>query len=473
MSEVITTTSGPVAGSRVGGVRRWMGIPYAAAPFGEHRLRHPQPHPGWTEVRDATEPGPTVPKAPYRQPFDQLLVEPHIDGDECLNLNIWAPPDGAGHPVLFWIHGGAYVNGSGIVPHYDGTSFARDGVVCVTINYRLGAEGFLDTGDEHTNNGLCDQIAALEWVRDNIAAFSGDPNQVTIAGESAGAISVACLLSSPRAEGLFHRAISESGSGHLALSPATAQRIAGEFARRLDIEPDRDALAGVDVAELTALTAAVRIEMALNPNPALRGEAAQHGMATEPVVDGDVLPAVPIESIRAGAGRGVDVLIGSNRNEFNFFTVPIDTDLAVTEPMLQASIAAYGYDPASIDVLGAGAERPGEVLNRLVTQWYFWIPSIRLAEAVTRNGGTAHLYEFAWRSPVFDGRMGAGHTWRCRSCSTRSASRPTRCSGRTRRSRSPSRCTAPGSASSSTAIRAGRPTTSSAGRRWCSPSGQE
>jgi len=139
------------------------------------------------------------------------------------------------------------------------------------------------------------------------------------------------------------------------------------------------------------------------------GEAAQHGMATEPVIDGDVLPALPIESIRAGAGAGVDLLIGSNRDEFNFFTVPVGSVELVTEPLLQMMVAAYGYDPAALDVLGASADQPGEVLNRLITEWYFWIPSIRLAEAMARNGATAHVYEFAWESPVFDGKLGAGH----------------------------------------------------------------
>lgn len=413
MSEVVTTTCGPVVGSIENGVRRWMGIPYAAAPFGENRLRRPQPHPGWTDVRDATQPGPTVPKGPYREPFGELLAEPHIDGEECLNLNIWAPADGAGdvggHPVLFWIHGGAYVNGSGIVPDYDGTKFARDGVVCVTINYRLGAEGFLDTGDEHTNNGLRDQIVALEWVRDNIAAFGGDPAQVTIAGESAGAISVACLTSSPLAAGLFRRAISQSGSGHLGLSRGTARKIAAEFARRLGIEPTREAFAAVDAAQVSAMVATARAEMAAAPDPAVWGEATQHGMPTEPVIDGDVLPAVPIESIRGGAGAGVDLLVGSNSNEFNFFTAPIGADQLVPAEAVPFMLAAYGYDPESLDLLAAGAASPGEIVNRLITQWYFWIPSIRFAEAVTRNGSNAYLYEFAWKTPTFGGRIGAGH----------------------------------------------------------------
>lgn len=409
MSDVVVTTLGPVAGSRDNGVRRWLGIPYAAAPFGENRLRRPQPHPGWAEARDATRPGPTVPKAPYRVPFNALLPEPHIAGEECLNLNIWAPEHAAGLPVLFWIHGGAFVNGSGIVPHYDGTAFARDGVVCVTINYRLGVEGFLYTGDEHTNNGLRDQIAALQWVRDNIAAFGGDPKQVTIAGESAGALSVACLMSSPLAVGLFHRAVSQSGSGHIALKPGTAKQITELFAKRLQIEPTREAFAALDLDRLTAEVAAVRIEMAANPNPQVWGEAAQHGMALQPVIDGDVLPRLPIEALRDGAGQGVPLLVGTNQHEYHFFAVPIGSMAAVTDQVLKIALMGYGYDPDALNVLGAGTDQPGEMLTRLITEWYFWIPSIRLAEALSRRGTPAYLYEFAWQSPIFDGKMGAGH----------------------------------------------------------------
>lgn len=409
MTELVTTTYGPVTGSLEANCRRFLGIPYAAAPFGTNRLRHPQPHQGWTEVRDATVPGPTVPKGPYREPYGQLLPEPHIDGEECLNLNVWSPLEGDGLPVLVWIHGGAFANGSGIVPHYDGSTFARDGIVCVTINYRLNAEGFLDTGDENTNLGLRDQIAALEWVRDNIARFGGDPNKVTIAGESAGGMSVTCLLASPKAEGLFYRVIAQSGAGHTALTRETAAKITAEFASRLDIEPTHEAFAAVPVERLTDEAAAVRAELAMNPDPGRWGEAAAHGMALEPVIDGDVLPRLPIESIRAGAGNGIDVLVGSNTNEYNFFTVPSGLAEMITNPMLTNAMTGYGYSAECAALLNAGGRAPGDALSRLITEWYFWIPAIRLAEAVCGNGGNAYMYEFAWQTPAYDGRLGACH----------------------------------------------------------------
>jgi para-nitrobenzyl esterase len=147
-------------------------------------------------VRDTLEYGPTVPKPPYFPPFDALLSEPAIPGEDCLNLNIWSPDLGTAKlPVMVWIHGGAFANGSSAIVSNDGGNFARDGIVCVTINYRLGVDGFLFLGNGNANLGLLDQIAALKWVQENIAAFGGDPDNVTIFGESAGAMSVGTLLS--------------------------------------------------------------------------------------------------------------------------------------------------------------------------------------------------------------------------------------------------------------------------------------
>ena len=174
-----------------------------APPFGENRMRPPQPVQPWESPRDATAFGPTVPKGDYPPQYRTLFPEEVIPGEDCLNLNVWTPDPGvAGLPVLVWIHGGSFMNGSSSVGAYDGAAFARDGVVCVTINYRLAAEGFLFLGDGTANLGLLDQVAALRWVRDNIAAFGGDPARVTVAGESAGAMSVTTLLSMPLAEGL-------------------------------------------------------------------------------------------------------------------------------------------------------------------------------------------------------------------------------------------------------------------------------
>lgn len=206
MNTVVKTSSGKVRGSVANGVHTFKGIPYAASPFGANRLRPPQPVAPWSGVRDALSYGPKPPQPPY-PPQVALLIPPELTspGEDCLTLNIWSPDLGsAGRPVMVWIAGGLFeYHGTGASPWYDGSRFARDGVVSVTINYRVGAEGFLYLGEGNANRGLLDQIAALQWVQENIAAFGGDPGNVTIFGESAGAMSVGTLLAIPRAEGLL------------------------------------------------------------------------------------------------------------------------------------------------------------------------------------------------------------------------------------------------------------------------------
>jgi para-nitrobenzyl esterase len=395
-------------------VAAFKGIPYAAPPFGDLRFAAPVPAPRWDGVRNCTDYGPTVPKPPYPAPVDLLLPEPVIAGEDVLNLNVWTPdPSATGLPVLVWIHGGAFVNGSGAVPQYDGTAFARDGVVTVTINYRLGVDGFLHFDDDGpANRGLLDQVAALEWVRDNIAAFGGDPDRVTIAGESAGAMSVTALLSMPRAAGLFRRAIAQSGAGHHALSAPTARRVAGLLAERLGVPLTRAALATVPIEDLVAAQRALSEQAALAPDPAVWGEITLNSMVYEPVIDGDVLPALPITAIQAGAGAGVDVLAGSNTDEHALFLVPNGFVDLIDEGLLRLTLGGYGVPvEAAIDAYrtDAPAAGPGELLIKAATDWFFRVPAIRLAEARAGGPGRTFLYEFAWPSPQFAGRLGACH----------------------------------------------------------------
>jgi para-nitrobenzyl esterase len=411
----VTTTSGTVRGTTHDGVHAFLGIPYAAPPFGPRRFAAPQPPEPWDGVRDATGYGPTVPKPPYAPPFDVLLPEPQISGEDCLNLNVWTPdPAASGLPVFVWVHGGAFVNGSGAVPTYSGVPFARDGVVCVTLNYRLGVDGFLHFADDGpANRGLLDQVAALRWVQENIAAFGGDPARVTVGGESAGAMSVACLLAMPAAEGLFARAVLQSGAGHHALTPGTATRVGGYLAERLAVAPERAALAGVPLPDLIAAQQGLAAEVALLPDPARFGEVAANLMAFEPVVDGEVLPELPIRRIAAGASRGVDVLVGANRDEQRLFLVPNGVVDMVTEPLLQAAVAGYGLPVDRALAIYRAARpgaTPGELLADVATDWFFRLPAIRLAEAHAAGGdGGTWMYEFSWPSPQFGGRLGACH----------------------------------------------------------------
>ncbi len=411
MAAVIVAGERDVRGVKRNGVEAYLGIPYAAAPVGELRQQPPAPPTPWTGDRDATQYGPTARKRGYASPYDELLPEPHIEGDEYLNLNIWTPSRTGSLPVFVWIHGGAFVNGSGAVSLYDGSAFARDGVVCVTINYRLGVEGFLDPGEGVTNLGLRDQIAALEWVRDNIAGFGGDPSRVTIGGESAGGMSVACLLSSPKAKGLFRGAIMQSGAGHHAVTRDNAKLITGELAKRLGVEPTREAIANAPIEQILDAQIDMSAEIQAMPDPARWGEMVLSMMAFQPVVDGEVLPKLPIRSIEGGAGADVNVLIGANTDENLLFMAPSGALGAIDAEMLTGAAMGYGLSEEALAIYRANRpdSSPGEVLAALATDWMFRIPAIRLAEARAESAGNTYVYEFAWRSTARDGILGACH----------------------------------------------------------------
>ena len=414
MQTVVRIRQGTVQGSTVDGVAAFKGIPYAAPPIGPNRFRPPRPTESWDGVREALSYGPTAPKAPYVPPYDMLIPEIDIPGEDYLNLNIWSPDLGQARlPVMVWIHGGAFANGSGSVPGYDGTRFARDGVVCVTINYRLGADGFLYLGDGIANLGLLDQIAALTWVQENIAAFGGDPTTVTIFGESSGGMSVATLMAMPRATGLFRRAIAQSGAGHHVISPATAQRIGQYLAEKLGVEPTRQAIGSVPINRLVQAQQELRSEISADPNPARWGEVAANLMPFEPVIDGDLLPARPIDSIAAGASANIDVLVGNNADEFRFFLVPTGILNVVNEDILSRAVAGYGLLVAETLATYRAIRQdamPGDLLAAIRTDWFYRIPAIRLAEAhAQQDAGATYMYEFAWQPPTFDGRLGACH----------------------------------------------------------------
>src|SRR5262249_52806877 len=249
--------------------------------------------------------GPTATKLGYKPPLDALMPEPIIEGLDCLNLNIWtSDPAKVGLPVMVWIHGGAFANGSGALSLYDGSRFARDGVVCLTLNYRLGAEGFLLLEDGNANLGTLDQIAALTWIQENISAFGGDPNNVTIFGESAGGMSVSTLLSMPRTKGLFRRAIPQSGAGHHVLLPATARKVSQYFAEKLGVEPTPKGMAAVPLDRLLATQLALSADIRQYPD--LWSEVISDPMPFKPVIDGEIVPARPIDRIAAGASADVD-----------------------------------------------------------------------------------------------------------------------------------------------------------------------
>ncbi len=408
----VTVRGGVLKGRRSGGVSAFLGVPYAAAPFGANRMRPPQPVTPWTGTRLATEYGPTVPKGDYPPQYQPLFPEVVIAGDGCLNLNVWTPdPDTTGLPVLVWIHGGSFMNGSGSVGAYDGTAFARDGVVCVTINYRLAAEGFLFLDDGIANLGLLDQLAALRWVQDNIAAFGGDPDRVTVAGESAGAMSVTTLLAMPMAEGLFAQAIAQSGAAAHALPPQLARMVGGHLADALGVPPTRDAIMQVALETLVDAASKLVVEVQTAPDPAKWGQLALSLLPFAPAVDGAVLPAAPLEAMTAGQGGGIPLMIGSNRDEARLFLVAANTIDLIDEAALIGAASVYGLTPDGVAVYRAN--RPGgsagDILAAVITDWFFGIPAIRVAEARAAATAPTWMYRFDHPEPDANHRLGACH----------------------------------------------------------------
>jgi para-nitrobenzyl esterase len=414
MIPVVETRQGKVRGSVSDGVNTFKGIPYAAPPFGANRFRPPQPVEPWSGVRNAVTFGANAPQVPYSPPLDVLIPDYDIQGEDCLNLNIWTPALGsAGCPVMVWIPGGAFEHGTGAAPAYSGRRFARDGIVCVTINYRVGADGFLFLGNGTANRGLLDQVAALEWVRDNIAAFGGDPGNVTIFGQSAGAMSVSTLLSVPRAEGLFRRAIAQSGGPHLVVSADSAQRVGRHLAEKLGVAATPAAIGAVPIERSLQAQAELLADLVANPDPERWGpEAAVSMMPWQPVIDGDIVPANPIDRIVAGAGAEIDLMVGVTTDEWRLFLAPGGAIEYITADVLAGAVAAYGLPiDATLTVYGAAHPNasPGDLLAALLGDWYVGIPAIRLADAHAKSTSPTYMYEFAWCSPQFAGLLGACH----------------------------------------------------------------
>jgi para-nitrobenzyl esterase len=413
----VETTLGSVAGSVKDDIHVFKGIPFAAPPVGPLRFRAPQPATPWTGTRDARSYGPVAPQT--ASPMEQMFGGPKPEQSEadCLTLNIFTPaPDGAKRPVMVWIHGGAFVTGSGATPWYDGTAFARNGnVVVVTINYRLGALGFLHldelsdafAGSGSGNVGILDQVAALEWVRDNIEAFGGDANNVTTFGESAGAMSVGTLLGLPAAKGLFVKAIPQSGAAHHARTPEDATDVARKVLEASGLTTDADGVAALQelpIDKLLEAQAAVLVQLA-----------AGGGLAFAPVVDGIVLPERPIDAIGGGSATDVAVLIGTTRDEMKLFGMldPGLNDLDDAK-MLRRGAAFVGDEAKAADIIGVyKTTRPGiapaELWSALATDSVFRIPAVRLAERQSGRGNAVYMYRFDWATPVFGGQLGACH----------------------------------------------------------------
>ncbi len=422
MTVVVKTAQGDVRGIQQRDVHAFLGVPYAAPPVGRLRYHPPVPPAAWSGVRDASAYGPVCLQQAMPGLFGQIGTPVSAPGDDCLNLNVWTPdPGAAALPVLFWIHGGAFYGGSGVDAVYNGSAFARDGVVCVTINYRLGVQGFCNFAGhfpglaESGNVGILDQIAALEWVRDNIAAFGGDPSNVTIAGESAGGMSVGTLLATPQARALFRRAVPQSGAGHNGISAPTASMIAGHLLDQLAVRPgDLDDLLSRSAQQVLDAQVKLSDELAATRDPERFGEAAASAMAFQPTFGTEIVPMRPIDAIAAGAAADVDVLVGTTSEEALVFIV--DLRDIFNEPLVEATLDAVmassgrrGRDVLDVYRKNRSGCQPHELAAAVETDRMFRLPAIRLADAQCVHNPNTRMYQFTWRSTVMDGALGACH----------------------------------------------------------------
>lgn len=412
LDPIVHVTAGVVQGRTTGGVQRYIGIPYAAPPVGALRFAPPSPPPSWTGVRAVTDAGPNAPQRIRPVPglnVEALIGSGWMPGDDYLTLNVWRPDDDrTGLPVMVFAHGGGFVIGSKDAPVQDGTTFARDGVVCVAINYRMGIDGFLPIPGVPTNLGLRDIVAALEWVRAEIDRFGGDPGNVTIFGESAGAMAIADLVTSPVAEGLFTRAIIQSGHGGMTRDVGVMRRLVTKLAKLLGVSPTRDGFASVAAEPMLDAVEKVSLPTARIDLRGADGREPVFGISRfVPVHGDDMLPVPPLDALRNGAGADVDVLIGTNAEEMNLYLVSSGVRdkigrllawfvLRKSQPRAWAVLNAYG----------AGKRPGGRALTDAMTDLVFRWPARRFAE---EHRGRTHVYELEWRSPAFGGELGAAH----------------------------------------------------------------
>jgi para-nitrobenzyl esterase len=396
METVAPTALGALSGVRERDVVQFRGVPYAQPPVGPLRFAPPQPASAWSVVHDATRHGPIAPQGPSRLAAAMGACSRPMDED-CLTLTITTPhADKGRRPVLVWLHGGAWITGAGSLAWYDGATLAGEGdIVVVGVNYRLGALGWL----RHprlgaADVGMLDEIAALRWVRDHIAAFGGDPDAVTVMGHSAGATNIGRLLADPEARGLFRRAILLSGSfGRAPLTVAAAEAIGGDYIRLLDLDPDAPDI----VARLRALPVA----QLLAAQGALLRAHARFGDSTPPFMPTVAAPMTEagLRRVIAEGARGKDVLIGATHDDAHAF---IAADPAMVDPDPAGVAERFAAFGGAMDAYRQ--RRPGgslaDLLGDLLGDHTFIWPSLRLAEAMAAEGAAVHAYQFDWAPPA-------------------------------------------------------------------------
>jgi para-nitrobenzyl esterase len=412
MGIIVETTHGNVEGVEADRHQFFKGIPFAAAPVGDRRFTAPQPPEAWTGVLATSEFGASSLQPPSLLPG--MAAGPQ--DEDCLYLNVYTPAaDAKSRPVMVWVHGGGFTGGSGSQALYEGASFATRGdIVLVTINYRLGVLGYLDLARHAdqlegaaSNLGQLDQIAALEWVRDNIEAFGGDPSQVTIFGESAGGMAVSSLMAMPGAKGLFRGVIAQSGAAHATLSKEDAATVVEALLDELGIASD-------EVGKLREISGEEILEAQVRAGARV---AANVFLPFAPVIDAASMPTHPLEFIREGGAKDIALLVGCNRDEWKLFSVMNKKHFEIDDAALPKVIASRLHklddaDPASIIDIYRG-ERPEApawgILDAIESDRLFRIPAIRLAEAQSAHQESTFKYFFTWPSPARRGLLGSCH----------------------------------------------------------------
>lgn len=396
---VVQTNYGHVRGEQVGDVSVWKGIPYAKA----LRFRAPQKPDAWEGVYEARQFGASA-MQPQSEVMDFLgaAIKEEEMSEACHYVNIWSPAaDDRKRPVMVWIHGGAFLNGAGSSPSYDGASFAANhDVVVVTFNYRLGVFGFLHLGGVDNeqfagsgNCGLLDQIAALEWVKENIEAFGGDPHNITIFGESAGAMSVGILLTLSSAKPLFQKAILQSGAGRNVLSPVVAEQVCKGILANLEIGVD-------ELAKLEHLSAAELLEASKYVPPMMLG----------PVLDGVVIHESPEVSVAEGICRDIAILIGTNKDEYNLYSI-FDSSLDQLDEQGIKQRLEHLLPDKWTNIASHLHNRTfkRELVEKMMTFDIFTAPAIHLAEEQAKQEGAVWMYRFDWETPVLNGGLKSCH----------------------------------------------------------------
>ena len=399
---IVEVNCGKVKGYTENDIHVFKGIPYAEPPIGNLRFNPPQAKKPWDGVLDTMEFGPCAFQG-YTA-LEGVTGKLQPESEDCLTLNIWTPAiDNRKRPVMFWIHGGGYLFGGSRSPAYDGSNLAKRGdVVIVTINYRLGAFGYLFIPGVTANAGQLDQVLALKWVYDNIAKFGGDPNNITIFGESAGAYSVITLTAMPAAKGLFRRVIAESMPF---IDPKMTKKPTKQLMRAL----------GINIRDIDALRKVAPEEIIKVQNEITK----QGGLAFRPIIDGDTFPIHPLIMMKEGKCKDIDLLMGTNLNEAKLFT-SLDPNLRKIndEKAIMFYLGAMGINSENAQKIinaykearaGVLSNEPKELLDAIATDLMFRVATLQILEAQSKYQSNTYNYLFTWETSIYDGMFGSCH----------------------------------------------------------------